>query len=158
MKIYMACLLHRVTINQRPTPVHLRKRVVKTEAAMVSDGVLLNPTRRRAKWSYKPRGMHPRSPCHWCTAAIPRQWHGRLSSQPTRNKTWTANIKRVVMTADWRWITDVSQSGGPDSRPRLEGARYKYLTSCLRRLSPPYPTVTHTLAYIINRKLLPSQG
>ena len=43
------------------------------------------------------------------------------------------------MTADWRWITDVSQSGGPDSRPRLEGVRYKYLTSCSRLLSPPYP-------------------
>ena len=43
----------------------------------------------------------------------------------------------VVMTADWRWITDVSQSGGPDSRPRLEGARYKYLTSCSRLLSLP---------------------
>ena len=43
----------------------------------------------------------------------------------------------------------------PDSRPRLEGARYKYLTSCSRLLSPPYPTVTHTLAYIINRNFSP---
>jgi len=50
--------------------------------------------------------------------------------------TWLKLID-VVMTADWRWIRDVSQLGGPDSRPRLEGARYKYLTSCSRLLSPP---------------------
>jgi len=32
----------------------------------------------------------------------------------------------------------------PDSRPRLEGARYKYLTSCSCLLPPPHPSVTHT--------------
>jgi len=38
----------------------------------------------------------------------------------------------------------------PDSRPHLEGARYKYLTSCLRLLALPHPSVMHTLAHIIN--------
>ena len=42
----------------------------------------------------------------------------------------------------------------PDSRPRLEGARYKYLTSCSCLLTPPQPSVTHTFAHII--RLLPS--
>jgi len=32
----------------------------------------------------------------------------------------------------------------PDSRPRLEGACCKYLTSCLCLLTPPHPSVTHT--------------
>ena len=58
--------------------------------------------------------------------------------------TWLKLIN-VVMTADWRWITDVSQSGGPDSRPRLEGARYKYLTSCSRLLSIHH--LWHWMAY-----------
>jgi len=39
-----------------------------------------------------------------------------------------------------RWLTvnNRHQSIGPkpDSRPRLEGARYKYMTSCSRLLSP----------------------
>jgi len=38
----------------------------------------------------------------------------------------------------------------PDSRPRLEGARYKYLTSCSCLLTPHHPSVMHTLAHIIN--------
>jgi len=59
----------------------------------------------------------------------------------------------VVMTADWRWIADVSQSGGPDSWPRLEGAQYVFAPT-----QPTYPTFTHTLAYIINQKTPPLPG
>jgi len=37
----------------------------------------------------------------------------------------------------------------PDCRPRLEGARYKYLTSCSCGVMPAHPSVTHTFAHII---------
>jgi len=46
----------------------------------------------------------------------------------------------------WLMLNNRRQSLGPkpDSRPRLEGARYKYLTSCSCLLTPPHPSVTHT--------------
>ena len=51
-----------------------------------------------------------------------------------------------------RWLTmnNRRQSIGPkpDSRPRLERARYKYLTSCSCLLTPPHPSVTHTFAHM----------
>ena len=41
----------------------------------------------------------------------------------------------------WLTLNNRRQSVGPkpDSRPRLEGARYKYLTSCSCLLTPPSP-------------------
>jgi len=41
----------------------------------------------------------------------------------------------------WLMLNNRRQSIGPkpDSRPRLEGVRYKYLTSCSCLLSPPSP-------------------
>jgi len=54
-----------------------------------------------------------------------------------------------------RWLTlnNRRQSIGPkpDSMPRLEWARYKCLTSCSCLLTPPHPSVTHTLGHIINQ-------
>ena len=38
----------------------------------------------------------------------------------------------------------------PHSRPCLEGACYKYLTSCSCLLTRLHPSVTHTFAHIIN--------
>ena len=59
-----------------------------------------------------------------------------------------------------RWLTlnNRRQSIGPkpDSRSRLEGARYKYLTSCLRLLSPSSPfSHAHMHSHISSTRLLP---
>jgi len=59
----------------------------------------------------------------------------------------TAQMFYCYQPTSWR------QSIGPkpDSKPRLEGARYKYLTSCSCLLTHPHPSVTHTFTHIINQ-------
>ena len=62
---------------------------------------------------------------HWCVASLKRFW-------------WTFACFFYRLRNFWQRIS------------RLERARYKYLTSCSCLLTPPHPSVTHTLAHIIN--------
>jgi len=57
----------------------------------------------------------------------------------------SAEVIDLAGSVDWRWITGVKSIGPkPDSRPRLEGAHYKCLASCLCLLTPRHPPHTRT--------------
>jgi len=64
--------------------------------------------------------------------------------------------RRLKLICRWLTLNNRHQSVGPkpDSRPRLEAARYKCLTSCWRLLSPSSP-FNHAQSHTSTR-LLPS--
>ena len=83
-------------------------------------------------------------------------WLAASRCQPRRR--WPKLID-VAGTVDWRWITGVSrQSIGPkpDSRPRLEGARYKYLTKLLMPTQLSFTLQSRTHSHTSLTRLLPS--
>ena len=56
-------------------------------------------------------------------------------------------LKQIDLAGHWLVQHTAPVRAKPDNKRRLEGARYKYTTSCSLPTNPPSSHVTHTLAH-----------
>jgi len=55
--------------------------------------------------------------------------------------------KQIDLAGHWLAQHTSPFRAKPDRKPRLEGARYKYPTSCSPYTNPAFPALTHTYAH-----------